>query len=125
TGALHRDLTSANVLVDAAGHLHLADFGIARHAVGNRPVSADVFNPWFVTKGFFNNEHRYWLAVDDVFQMGQILCVLLSGDASSTIGIRGLRQLNCSDNLRSILRKAIGPRRLRYGDAFEMLQALT
>jgi serine/threonine protein kinase len=124
SGVLHRDLTPGNVLVGDGGHLYLADFGIARQAVGDKPIAADAFAPWFVTKGILNNRHRYWLAVDDVFQMGQILALLLWGDASCTICAKEISKLDCSDELKDILRRAIGPRSSRYEDAFQLLQAL-
>ena len=80
--------------------------------------------PWFVTKGILNNEHRYWLAVDDVFQMGQILALLLRGDARCTISTREIPKLESSSELKEIIIRAIGPRARRYEDAFQFLQAL-
>ena len=37
-------------------------------------------------------ERRYWLPSDDVFQMGQLLAMLLRGDAESLIGVERRQQ---------------------------------
>ena len=122
--ATHRDLTPMNVFVCGKGILKLGDFGIARHQLAGKPVTVDAFNPWFVTKGFLEDEHKYWLAVDDVFQMGQLLAMLLRGDAENTVSAADVKLIDCEPRLKSILQQAIGPRKKRFADAFEMLQAL-
>ena len=122
--ATHRDLTPMNVFVCGNGTLKLGDFGIARHQLAGAPQTVDAFNPAFVTQGFLNDEHRYWNAVDDVYQMGQLLAMLLRGDPDTIVEPRMLRELACSDELRRVLQRALGPRKDRYADAFELSQAL-
>src|SRR5438477_8766657 len=69
-------------------------------------------------------EQRYWLAADDVFQVGQLLGMLLRGDPDSLICEKDVRILDCDDNLKGIVAKAICSRKSRYPDAREMLRAL-
>ncbi|ACY16263.1 serine/threonine protein kinase [Haliangium ochraceum DSM 14365] len=123
-GATHRDLTPMNVFVCGRGVLKLGDFGIARHQVGGKLITIDAFNPQFVSRGFVAQEHRRWLAADDVFQMGQLLAMLLRGDASERITLSTLKQIDISDKTVAVIRRAIGTRSKRYGDAYEMLQEL-
>lgn len=125
SGATHRDLTPTNIFVCGKGILKLGDFGIARHQVSaGKLATIDAFNPAFVTRGFIDHSHRKWLAVDDVFQMGQLLAMLLCGDASAPVSLSKVNQLACDPELRTIIKTAIGPRSKRYADAYEMQQAL-
>ncbi|MCG8417416.1 MAG: protein kinase [Proteobacteria bacterium] len=124
-GATHRDITPTNIFVCGNGILKLGDFGIARHQVSSgKLITIDAFNPAFVSRGFLERSHRQWLAADDVFQMGQLLAMLLRGDAAAPINCSDANQMNCDPELRAIVKKAIGPRSKRYEDAYEMLQAL-
>ncbi|MGE0707364.1 MAG: protein kinase [Planctomycetota bacterium] len=123
--ATHRDLTPMNIFVAGHARLKLGDFGIARHSLAGRPQTIDAFNPAFVTQGFRSQgAHRYWQAVDDVFQMGQLLAMLLRGEHEHLIAVRDVKKLDCDDELKRVLKKAIGPRRQRYQDAWELAQAL-
>lgn len=123
-GATHRDLTPMNVFVCGRGVLKLGDFGIARHQVAGKLITIDAFNPEFVSRGFVVQEHRRWLAADDMFQMGQLLAMLLRGDASERVNVGMVNQIDCSPALKAVIKRAIGPRSKRYVDAYEMLQAL-
>lgn len=123
-GATHRDITPSNIFVCGRGILKLGDFGIARHHVRGKLITVDAFNPAFVTRGFIEQSHRQWLAVDDVFQMGQLLAMLLRGDAESPVTLSMITDLPCEPSLKAIIRKAIGPRSKRYADAYEMMLAL-
>lgn len=122
--ATHRDLTPSNVFVCGSGILKLGDFGIARHALAGKPGAVEGFNPAFVTRGFVYENHLHWTAADDVFQMGQLLAMLLRGEASGIISAGQARGLDCGPRLKAVIRKSIGPRHKRYADAYEMLEAL-
>lgn len=123
--ATHRDITPFNIFVCRNGVLKLGDFGIARHALAGQATKPDAFNPDYVTRGFLEAEHRAWTTVDDVFQMGQLLTMLLLGELRERpVRVRDLQQLDVSSELKRVIKRAIGPRSRRYRDAWEMLQAL-
>ena len=122
--ATHRDITPFNIFVCKNGILKLGDFGIARHELAGRATKPDAFNPDYVTRGVIDAEHRAWAAVDDVFQMGQLLSMLLLGRPRDKVTLTELRQSDISPELKSVIRRAIGPRSRRFPDAWEMLQAL-
>jgi serine/threonine-protein kinase len=65
-----------------------------------------------------------WQARDDVYQVGQLLGMLIRGDASRRIRTADVRGLPCSDHLKEIVHRCIGERRKRYESADEMIDAL-
>jgi len=65
-----------------------------------------------------------WQARDDVYQVGQLLAMLIKGDARSRIRPPDVRALACSDHLKEIVYRCIGERRKRYESADEMIAAL-
>jgi eukaryotic-like serine/threonine-protein kinase len=123
-GALHRDITPMNVFVCKNSKLKLGDFGLARHVLSGKMVTASAFTAFFVSKRMAEGERRYWLPSDDVFQMGQLLAMLLRGDADSLISVKDVIKLPCDKDLQGIVAKAIGPRRHRFATAIDMLRAL-
>lgn len=122
--ATHRDITPMNIFVCSRGVLKLGDFGIARHQLPGKPANIEAFNPAFVTQGIIDKKHRYWLAVDDVFQMGQLLGMMLRGNCDDPITPSIVESLACSPSTKRIVKCAIGPRKRRFPDAYEMLRAL-
>jgi serine/threonine protein kinase len=123
-GALHRDITPMNVFLCENRRLKLGDFGIAKQVLAGRAATATAFNPSFVSNRMALGVQRYWLASDDVYQMGQLLGMLLRGDPHTLICEKDIRSLACDEYLKRILVKAICPRKSRYPDAREMLRAL-
>jgi hypothetical protein len=65
-----------------------------------------------------------WQARDDVYQVGQLLGMLVKGDAQVRIRTHEIRLLPCSDHLKEIVHRCIGERRKRYESAAELIEAL-
>jgi serine/threonine-protein kinase len=65
-----------------------------------------------------------WQARDDVYQVGQLLGMLIKGNARWRIRTRDVRELPCTDHLKEIVYRCIGERRKRYESADEMIAAL-
>ena len=65
-----------------------------------------------------------WQARDDVYQVGQLLAMLVKGDARERIRPADVRKLACGDQLKEIIYRCIGERRKRYESADELIAAL-
>jgi NAD-dependent DNA ligase len=65
-----------------------------------------------------------WQARDDVYQVGQLLGMLVKGDAGARVRTHEVRHLACSDHLKEIVYRCIGERRKRYQSADELIEAL-
>jgi NAD-dependent DNA ligase len=65
-----------------------------------------------------------WQARDDVYQVGQLLGMLIKGDARVRMRLPEIRRLACTDHLKEIVYRCIGERRKRYESADEMIDAL-
>ncbi len=80
---VHRDLKPSNILVDAAGHVRLLDFGIALLQDETRPQAAltELGQP-LLTPQYAAPEQLAQLDVStacDLYSLGVVLCELLSG----------------------------------------------
>jgi len=121
---LHRDLTPMNVFVCDGRRLKLGDFGIVRAQSDHRGITARTLNrltaPLEIVVGAVPN----WQARDDVYQVGQLLGMLVRGDALTRIRTKEIRDLDCTDHLKEILHRCIGERRKRYESADELIEAL-
>ena len=138
--ALHRDLTPLNVFVCDGVRLKLGDFGIVRHQRDRRGVTARTMNALTAPDSRVRAAvaHRQargaadgkpasvpkWQARDDVYQVGQLLGMLIRGDARTRLNTQDVRRLTCSDHLKEIVHRCIGERRKRYENADEMISAL-
>jgi serine/threonine-protein kinase len=121
---LHRDLTPMNVFVCESSRLKLGDFGIVRQQSDRRGVTARTMNLMTAPSEVIDGAAPKWQARDDVYQVGQLLAMLVMGDAQARIRTSDVRGLGCSDHLKEIIHRCIGERRKRYESADDMIAAL-
>jgi len=121
---LHRDLTPVNVFVCDDRRLKLGDFGIVRQQSDHRGITARTMNALTAPSEFLARTTPKWQARDDVYQVGQLLAMLVKGDAAARIRTADVRALSCSDHLKEIVYRCIGERRKRYENANELIEAL-
>jgi serine/threonine-protein kinase len=121
---LHRDLTPMNVFVCDGNRLKLGDFGIVRQQSDARGVSARTMNLMTAPSELIDRAAPKWQARDDVYQVGQLLAMLVKGDARARVRTPDVRRLSCSDHLKEIIYRCIGERRKRYESADELIDAL-
>ncbi len=121
---LHRDLTPMNVFVCQGPRLKLGDFGLVRHQSDRRGATVDALNPMMAPSDIVEGAAPKWQARDDVYQVGQLLGMLVRGDARARIRLSEIRRLRCSDHLKEIVYRCIGERRKRYETADELIEAL-
>jgi serine/threonine-protein kinase len=122
--ALHRDLTPFNVFVCENQILKLGDFGIATHQASRRGVTADAFNPLGAPTEIAWGKVRKWQQRDDIYQVGQLIAMLLRGEVHSPVRSRDVRRLPCSDHLKEVIHRCLGAREKRYEAAGELIAAL-
>ena len=123
--ALHRDLTPLNVFVCDGRRLKLGDFGIVRQQSDHRGITAHTMNALTAPSDILARAVPRWQARDDVYQVGQLLGMLIKGDAKARLRPFEIRRLACTDHLKEIVYRCIGERRKRYESATEMIEALT
>jgi serine/threonine-protein kinase len=121
---LHRDLTPLNVFVCDGHKLKLGDFGIARQQSDTRGITARTMNALTAPSDIIAGTAPKWQARDDVYQVGQLVAMLVKGDATERIRTADVRRLPCSDHLKEIVYRCIGERRKRYESANELIDAL-
>ena len=121
---LHRDLTPMNVFVCDNRQLKLGDFGIVRQQTSRRGITARTMNTLTAPSEFLDAGAPKWQARDDVYQVGQLVGMLIRGDARERIRTHDVRALGCSDHLKEIIHRCIGERRKRYESADELIAAL-
>jgi serine/threonine protein kinase len=121
---LHRDLTPVNVFVCGGRRLKLGDFGIVRQQSDRRGVTARTMNALTAPSDILDGAVPKWQARDDVYQVGQLVAMLVKGDTRARIRPREVRGLACSDELKEIIYRCIGERRKRYDTATELIEAL-
>ena len=121
---LHRDLTPMNVFVCDGHSLKLGDFGIVRQQSDRRGITARTMNALTAPSDILTGAAPKWQARDDVYQVGQLLGMLVKGNAQTRIGTSEIRRLPCSDHLKEIVYRCLGERRKRYESADELIEAL-
>jgi len=121
---LHRDLTPLNVFVCEGRSLKLGDFGIVRQQSDRRGITVHTMNALTAPSDILAGVAPKWQARDDVYQVGQLLGMLVRGDAEVRLRTHEIRRLRCSDHLKEIVYRCIGERRKRYESADELIEAL-
>ncbi len=121
---LHRDLTPVNVFVCEGRRLKLGDFGIVRQQSDRRGITAHTLNALTAPSDILAGMAPKWQARDDVYQVGQLLAMLVKGDARARIRTGDVRGLPCSGDLKEVIYRCIGQRRKRYQSADELIDAL-
>ena len=121
---LHRDLTPMNVFVCDGHRLKLGDFGIVRQQSDRRGVTARTMNLMTAPSEIVDGAAPKWQARDDVYQVGQLLAMVIKGDARARLRTTDVRTLACGDDLKEIIYRCIGERRKRYDTADELIEAL-
>lgn len=121
---LHRDLTPMNVFVCQGPSLKLGDFGLVRQQSDRRGATVDALNPFLAPSDIALGAVPKWQARDDVYQVGQLIAMLVKGDARARIRPAEIRGLPCSDQLKEIVYRCIGERRKRYETADALIEAL-
>jgi len=122
---LHRDLTPLNVFVCEGRRLKLGDFGIVRQQSDRRGITARTMNLLTAPSDILAGIAPKWQARDDVYQVGQLLAMVVKGDARERIRTGDVRRLPCTDHLKEIIYRCIGERRKRYESADELIEALS
>src|SRR5512141_2608248 len=82
---LHRDLTPMNVFVCDGPRLKLGDFGIVRQQSDMRGITAHTMNAMTAPSDILARAVPKWQARDDVYQVGQLLAMVVKGDARARI----------------------------------------
>ena len=121
---LHRDLTPMNVFVCDGPSLKLGDFGIVRQQSEGGGIRARTMNALTAPSEILAGLAPKWQARDDVYQVGQLLGMLVKGDASVRVSTAEIRRLRCSDHLKEIIHRCLGERRKRYESADDLIEAL-
>jgi serine/threonine-protein kinase len=114
-----------NVFVCDGVCLKLGDFGIVSYQSDRRGVPSRTLNPWGAPTEIRAGAAPKWQARDDVYQVGQLLGMLVKGTAAARIRTGEVRRLRCTDHLKEIVYRCIGERGKRYESAKELIDALT
>jgi len=134
-GLVHRDLKPSNLLIDAAGHLRVTDFGIA---VRSGAAALAAGSPRYVAPETLRGEAPTPRV--DVFALGLLLAELLLGRAlieetqlpailqriaQTDLALPAQTPQPVDDGLRGVIQRALARRpATRYADAGELAAAL-
>ena len=126
-GVIHRDVKPENILVDAAGRVKLADFGLARltmEATQRMPALTGTLEILGTPRYMAPEQMERPKEVDhraDLYSLGVVIYEMLTGEAPSDVYIPPSRKAPVDARWDAIVRKALSesPDR-RYGSAAEL-----
>ena len=108
-GLLHRDIKPQNVLLTAAGEIKVLDFGIARAEFSNREAKTQ--SVLYGSVAYMAPERLDFeeLHEGDVYALGVVFYVILTGQAFGKASIRGERHAKHVEDALRRVRSSIGP----------------
>lgn len=113
----HRDVTPGNVFVGNQQVLKLGDFGISKAQLNVAGVDADVFAPYYAPPQL----GRWWLPADDVYQVGLLMCTLLTGtQVGGGIGLVEVNQFTEKGKVRDAIKASLKVRAQRPKTAAQL-----
>jgi formylglycine-generating enzyme required for sulfatase activity len=105
---VHRDVKPGNILLDAAGHAHLADFGIALRDEDFGAGGGLAGTPWYMSPEQARGESHRVDGRADVYSLGAVLYELLTGQ----VPFRRERVADLLEDIASLTLEARPPRQL-------------